>query len=78
MAAWSAREKTKPPCTRPDASARFLRPVTVGESLVAEARIDRREGPKIFVAVTVLRGEDAVMTGEMVCFTPERHVLGGV
>ncbi|MEM8998092.1 MAG: PaaI family thioesterase [Acidobacteriota bacterium] len=65
------------------ASTRFLRPVTVGESLVAEARVDRREGPKIFVAVTVTRvgapavAGEPVMTGEMVCFTPERHVLGG-
>ncbi|MEO1366570.1 MAG: PaaI family thioesterase [Acidobacteriota bacterium] len=65
------------------ASTRFLRPVRVGESLVAEARVDRREGAKIVVAVTVHRGGDsaatgeAVMTGEMVCFTPGRHVLGG-
>lgn len=58
------------------ASTRFLRPVVVGESLVAEARIDRREGQKIFVAVQVLRGDEPVLTGEMVCFTPGQHVLG--
>ncbi|MEM1177359.1 MAG: PaaI family thioesterase [Acidobacteriota bacterium] len=58
------------------ASTRFLKPVVVGDALIAGARVDRREGKKIFVTVEVLRGEEAVMTGEMVCFTPEHHVLG--
>lgn len=59
------------------AEMKFLRPVTVGETLTAEARVGETEGAKIPVSVEVRRGEDVVATGEMICFTPERHVLEG-
>lgn len=65
------------------AEMRFLAPVTVGEELVAEARVGKRDGAKIPVSVEVRRREgqegngdgELVATGELVCFTPERHVL---
>ncbi|MEM1202825.1 MAG: PaaI family thioesterase [Acidobacteriota bacterium] len=57
------------------AQCRFLRPAVVGETLVAEARLDRVDGKKHFVQVTVKRGDEAVFEGEMTCFVPPSHVL---
>lgn len=56
-------------------SMRFTRPVVVGERLEAEARVGEGEGAKIPVTVEVLRDGETVAEGELVCFTPERHVL---
>jgi acyl-coenzyme A thioesterase PaaI-like protein len=57
------------------AEVRFLKPVTVGERLVAQASIEETEGRRSRVRVEVRRGEEAVMSGAFVCFTLERHVL---
>ena len=83
------------------AAVRFLRPVAVGERLVAEATVAETAGRKSRVTVEVRRvaaggadgacgaggagaaaGEAAgaaagetVMTGELICFTLDRHVL---
>lgn len=60
------------------ASLRFERPVKVGETLLARARA--RTGPeggskKHLVDVEVVRGDEVVCRGELICFIPERHVL---
>jgi acyl-coenzyme A thioesterase PaaI-like protein len=67
------------------AEVRFLRPVVVGERLVAEARVGEAAGRKSRVAVEVRRaaGDDGgdgevVMRGEFLCLTLDRHVLQGV
>jgi acyl-coenzyme A thioesterase PaaI-like protein len=60
------------------AEVRFLKPVTVGERLVAQATLETPEetdGRKSRVLVEVRRGEEAVMSGAFRCFTLERHVL---
>ncbi len=57
------------------AEARFLKPIVVGETLVAEAVVSDREAPKYFVNVEVRRGEDLVLSGELLCYTPDQHVL---
>jgi uncharacterized protein (TIGR00369 family) len=83
------------------AAVRFLRPVKVGERLVAEARREETSGRKSRVTVEVRRaggaagaastagpigsagadpdagggGGEAVMSGEFVCLTLDRHVL---
>jgi acyl-coenzyme A thioesterase PaaI-like protein len=57
------------------AETKFLKPVRVGDTLEAEAHIQERQGKRIFVAVTVSRGEDAVFQGLFTCFVPPRHVL---
>jgi len=63
------------------AAVRFLRPVRVGERLVADARREDAQGRKSRVLVEVRRapgGEQAgelVMSGELVCLTLDRHVL---
>jgi len=56
---------------------RFLKPVVVGERLVASAVVEDRGAKKIRVQAVVRRGEEEVLTGSFTCFTPERHVLDG-
>ena len=57
------------------AEVRFLKPVAVGERLVAAAGVEESDGRKSRVRVEVRRGEEAVMNGTFVCFTLEHHVL---
>lgn len=72
------------------AAVRFLRPVAVGERLVAEATVAESAGRKSRVTVEVRRvaaggtagaggagliAGETVMTGELICFTLDRHVL---
>ena len=59
------------------AQMRFLRPVTVGDELIAEASLIGYDGAKRIVAVDVSRGGEVIARAEMVCFTPDRHVLEG-
>jgi uncharacterized protein (TIGR00369 family) len=54
---------------------RFLKPVTAGERLVAAASVEETDGRRSRVRVEVRRGEETVMSGTFLCFTPERHVL---
>jgi acyl-coenzyme A thioesterase PaaI-like protein len=58
------------------AEVRFLKPVVVGERLVAEARSEEGDGRKSRVRVEVLRDGEAVMTGDFRCVTLDQHVLG--
>jgi len=62
------------------AEVRFLKPVAVGERLVARASVEESDGRRSRVRVEVRRGEEArceeaVMSGTFLCFTLERHVL---
>jgi acyl-coenzyme A thioesterase PaaI-like protein len=68
------------------AAVRFLLPVTVGERLVAEASLAETSGRKSRVLVEVRRlrreaagpppgASEVVMSGELVCFTLDAHVL---
>lgn len=64
------------------AAVRFLRPVAVGDRLIAEARCAETAGRKSRVTVEVRRAPaaggaagDTVMSGEFVCFTLDRHAL---
>lgn len=59
------------------AEVRFLKPVAVGERLVAEARVAESDGRRSRVRVEVLRdgGGEAVMTGDFRCVTLDRHVF---
>lgn len=58
------------------AEVRFLKPVVVGEQLVAEAWIEETDGRKSRVKVEVFRDDDEVMNGDFRCVTLARHVLG--
>jgi uncharacterized protein (TIGR00369 family) len=57
------------------AEVRYLRPVRVGERLVAEARLGSSEGRRRQVRCTVQREGEAVFEGELTCHVPSRHVL---
>jgi len=62
------------------AEVRFLRPVQVGERLVAEARVDNGDDSasdpmKPQVEVVVQRDGVPVLTGAFRCYVPENHVL---
>ena len=57
------------------AEVRFLKPVKVGEVVVAEAKVASGEGKKSKVTVTVKGAEAEVFRGEFVCFSLDKHVL---
>jgi len=58
------------------AQVKFLRPVRVGEAVVARAAVTAEAGKKRTVAVEAARdGGEVVLTGELVCFVLPRHVL---
>ncbi|MFN3976806.1 MAG: PaaI family thioesterase [Aquificaceae bacterium] len=57
------------------ANIKFLKPVKLGEELLAEGRVERSEGKKRWVKVEIKRGEEKVAEGEFFCVVPERHVL---
>jgi acyl-coenzyme A thioesterase PaaI-like protein len=61
------------------ASVKFLRPVRVGEAVIARAACTAEQGRKRVVTVEVVReaGAEVVFTGEFVCFVLDRHVLEG-
>lgn len=59
-----------------EVSMRFLQPVQLGETVVAEAILAAEEGKKLLVDVTVRNGHQAVVAqGRLICFVPDQHVL---
>lgn len=62
------------------ADVSFLKPVSVGETVTAEATADPPSGKKPekkrIVRVAVLRDAVTVFTGTFTCFVLDRHVLG--
>ena len=59
------------------ASVKFLAPVRVGETLIAEAQTEDAGGRKRQVAVRVRRGDKPVFEGRFTCFVLDAHVLDG-
>jgi uncharacterized protein (TIGR00369 family) len=61
------------------AQVKFLRPVRVGEAVVARATCTNEHGKKRMVAVEVAReaSGEVVLAGELVCFVLDHHVLAG-
>jgi acyl-coenzyme A thioesterase PaaI-like protein len=57
------------------ADFRFLKPVAVGDVLLADARLESELGKKRLVRIEVRRGDTAVLIGTCTCFVPEHHVL---
>jgi acyl-coenzyme A thioesterase PaaI-like protein len=55
--------------------ARFLKPVLVGDELVAEGEILERRDNKRLVQVSVFRDSERIFDGEFVCYVLDRHVL---
>jgi acyl-coenzyme A thioesterase PaaI-like protein len=59
-----------------NAQLKFTAPAVVGQRLVAEARVTATDGKKRTVEGLVKHGETVVLSGEMLCFVPDEHVLG--
>jgi len=57
------------------ADVKFLQPVRVGEPLWAEAKVMESVKNRHMVDVTVTFKKRPVLTGRLVCFVPDRHVL---
>ena len=60
------------------AQVRFLKPVQVGNQVVATAQISAVNGRKHEVRVEALVDSETVFEGTFTCFVLERHVLEGV
>jgi len=60
------------------AETRFLKPVRVGERMVASARTVDANGRKREVRVEAAVSSEPVFEGIFTCFVLERHVLEGV
>ncbi|MDY6824915.1 MAG: PaaI family thioesterase [Thermodesulfobacteriota bacterium] len=59
------------------AEVKFTKPVRAGETLIAEATVDRVENTKHIVTVSVKRDDSEVFNGRFSCFVLEAHVLDG-
>ena len=57
------------------ADVKFLKPVRVGDTLVAEARMEKKDGKKETVFVRVVRDGENIFEGTFVCFVLKKHVL---
>ncbi len=57
------------------ADVKFLKPVRVGEQVVATARVEEIQGKKHWVAVSVSSGGETLFQGMFTCFVLDKHVL---
>ena len=57
------------------AQTKFLGPVVAGDRLEAKAVVDRSEGRRRFVKVTVRRAGTPVLEGELMAVVPDTHIL---
>ncbi|WP_297470856.1 PaaI family thioesterase [Thermococcus sp.] len=57
------------------AEVRFLKPVKVGDILIAKAEVVEDLGRKKIVKADVFRGSEKVFEGTFHCYVLERHVL---
>jgi uncharacterized protein (TIGR00369 family) len=54
---------------------KFLKPVRVGETVTAHAKVQEVKGKKYWVAVKVTKADHEVFQGMFTCFVLDRHVL---
>ncbi len=57
------------------AETKFLAPTVVGDRLEADATVERVDGRKRSVTVTVRRAGAPVMEGQFLAVVPDRHIL---
>jgi uncharacterized protein (TIGR00369 family) len=57
------------------ADVKFLKPVSVGKTVVAEANVEQVQGKKHWVAVSVQNDGDTLFQGIFTCFVLDHHVL---
>ena len=54
---------------------KFLKPVRVGETVLARAQVQEVKGKKYWVSVSVSKDEIEVFQGMFTCFVLDKHVL---
>jgi predicted thioesterase len=54
---------------------KFLKPVRVGETVTAKARVQEVKGKKYWVSVSVSRSDEDIFQGMFTCFVLDKHVL---
>jgi len=54
---------------------KFLKPVRVGDTVLAQAQVREVEGKKYWVSVSVTKDAEAVFQGMFTCFVLDKHVL---
>ena len=54
---------------------KFLKPVRVGVTVTAHAKVQEVKGKKYWVAVRVTKASEEVFQGMFTCFVLDRHVL---
>ena len=54
---------------------KFLKPVRVGETVIAQARVQEIKGKKYWVSVSVSKDDVEVFQGMFTCFVLDKHVL---
>ena len=57
------------------ADVKFLKPVKVGDTVLATAQVEEIQGKKHWVAVSVTKYDETVFQGMFTCFTLDKHVL---
>jgi uncharacterized protein (TIGR00369 family) len=57
------------------ADVKFLKPVKVGDTVMAEARLQEVQGKKHWVSVSVVQNEDTVFQGMFTCFVLDQHIF---
>jgi acyl-coenzyme A thioesterase PaaI-like protein len=58
------------------ADVKFLKPVLVGETIIAKAHVEEIQGKKQWVAVSVARKDEIVFQGMFTCFALDQHIVG--
>ena len=54
---------------------KFLKPVRVGDVVLAKATVQEVKGKKYWVSVSVAKGAEEVFQGMFTCFVLDKHVL---
>ena len=54
---------------------KFLKPVRVGDTVLAQAQVREVEGKKYSVSVSVTKDAQVVFQGTFTCFVLDKHVL---
>lgn len=57
------------------ATVQFLKPVKVGDVLIAEAKITDQEKNKVNIEAEVSKNKKLVFSGRFLCVIPKHHVL---
>jgi acyl-coenzyme A thioesterase PaaI-like protein len=54
---------------------KFLKPVRVGETVMARAQVQEVKGKKYWVSVSVTKDVEVIFQGMFTCFVLDKHVL---